>query len=111
MQFLIRQFLDKNIQLIFHNDFFCYCNNGQNGQAIICTGCYESPRNKFNHQYNIVKINIFLFIIFPQILQNRVKIKGNLNPKINTRSCVYTSIDNEAQKKLLDQTTYSNEKH
>jgi hypothetical protein len=44
---------------------------------------YNIPRNKFN-----------------QILPNRIKIKYNLNPKIHTRSCVYTSIDNEARKKI-----------
>jgi hypothetical protein len=37
-------------------------------------------------------------LFFPQILQNRVKIKYNFNPKIHTRSCVYTFIDNEARK-------------
>jgi hypothetical protein len=33
------------------------------------------------------------------------KMKYNLNPKIHTRSCIYTSIDNEARKKLLDWNT------
>jgi hypothetical protein len=51
--------------------------------------------NKFNHQLN--KINVFFyFLFFSQILPNRVKIKYNVNSKIDTRSCVYTSIDNEA---------------
>jgi hypothetical protein len=49
---------------------------------------------------------------FPQILQNKVKIKYNLNRKIHTRSCVYyTFVDNEGPKKknystkILDQKT------
>jgi hypothetical protein len=44
-------------------------------------------------------MTFFYLSFFPQIPQNRVKIKYNLNPKIHTRSCVYTSIDNEARKK------------
>jgi hypothetical protein len=59
------------------------------------TGCYGSPRPPIG----LVKITFFLFIIFPQILPNKVKIKYNLDPKIHTRSCVYTSINNEARKK------------
>jgi hypothetical protein len=47
---------------------------------------------------------------FPQSLQNKVKIKYNLNRKIHTRSCVYTFVDNEGPKKnystkILDQKT------
>jgi hypothetical protein len=46
-----------------------------------------------------VKINIFYLSLIPQILPNRVIIKYNFNPKIRTRSFVYTSIDNEVRKK------------
>jgi hypothetical protein len=35
-----------------------------------------------------------------QILRNRVKSKYNLNPKIHSHPSVYTSIDNEARKKI-----------
>jgi hypothetical protein len=40
-------------------------------------------------------------LFFPQILQNKVKIKYNLNRKIHTCSCVYTFVDNEGQKKII----------
>jgi hypothetical protein len=36
---------------------------------------------------------------FPQILQNKVKIKYILNRKIHSRLCVYTFVDNEGRKK------------
>jgi hypothetical protein len=58
------------------------------------TGCHGSPCNKFNYKH------FFYFSLFLQIRPSRVKIKYNLNPKIHTRSCVYTSIDNEARKKI-----------
>jgi hypothetical protein len=56
------------------------------------------------HVINLTINVFFYFSLFPQILPSRVKIKYNLNPKINTRSCVYTSIDNEPPTK-----NYSNE--
>jgi hypothetical protein len=38
---------------------------------------------------------------FPQILQNKVKIKYILNRKIHSRLCVYTFVDNEGRKKKI----------
>jgi hypothetical protein len=38
---------------------------------------------------------------FPQILQNKVKIKYILNRKIHSRLCVYTFAENEGRKKKI----------
>jgi hypothetical protein len=49
---------------------------------------------------NLTTNRIFYLSFLPQILQNRVKIKYNLNPKIHTRSCVYTQKKNYSIKIL-----------
>jgi hypothetical protein len=60
------------------------------------TGCYGSPRNK-QPPTGLVKINIFSIYHF---FRKFFKTELTLNPKMHTRSCVYTSIDNKARKKI-----------
>jgi hypothetical protein len=69
------------------------------------TGCYGSPRPPMG----LVKITFFLFIIFPQILPNKVKIKYNLDPKIHTAH-VFTHPLITKHEKRITRLKYSNEK-
>jgi hypothetical protein len=58
---------------------------------------------------NSIRYNKLFFLnyhFFGKSFQTELKLNMyNLNPKIYTRSCIYTSFDNEARKK-----NYSNEK-
>jgi hypothetical protein len=87
-----------------------YKNNGVS--TYYYTRCHGIPRNKSNHQKDSLIVvyltsscvnNVFFNLsFFPYILQNKVKIKYNLNPKIHTSSwiySIYTSNDNEVRKK------------